>query len=203
MNTLDKHEKYMSRCIYLAKNNKSKYFPNPSVGCVIVKDDIIISEGCTSDYGGNHAELNAINNVENKNDLKGSILYVTLEPCSHHGKTPPCVEIINKYNVSNVIIGTVDISSKVNGKGILFLEKKRIKVTVGILEKECEVLHRNFLHFNKYKRPYIILKWAETRDSFIAPINKKENKPFWISCIESGQLVHKWRSDEHLSLIHI
>ena len=201
MNTLDKHEKYMSRCIYLGKNNKSKYFPNPSVGCVIVKDDIIISEGCTSAYGGNHAEVNAINNVKNKNDLKGSTLYVTLEPCSHHGKTPPCVEIINKYNISDVIIGTVDISSKVNGKGILFLEKKKIKVTVGILEKECKILHRNFLHYNKYKRPYIILKWAETKDSFIAPINKIEKKPFWISCIESRQLVHKWRSDEHAILV--
>ena len=201
MKTLEKHEKYMLRCIYLARNNESKYYPNPSVGSIIVKDNIIISEGTTSNYGENHAEVNAINNVKNKNDLKGATLYVTLEPCSHYGKTPPCAELIFKNQISNVIIGTKDISSKVNGDGILFLKNKGIKVTVGVLENKCNDLHRNFLHFNKYKRPYIILKWAETMDNFIAPLNKSENKPFWISCVESRQLVHKWRSEEHAILI--
>jgi diaminohydroxyphosphoribosylaminopyrimidine deaminase/5-amino-6-(5-phosphoribosylamino)uracil reductase len=201
MKTLEKHEKYMLRCIYLARNNESKYYPNPSVGSIIVKDNIIIAEGTTSNYGENHAEVNAINNVKNKNDLKGATLYVTLEPCSHYGKTPPCAELIFKNQISSVIIGTKDISSKVNGDGILFLKNKGIKVTVGVLENKCNDLHRNFLHFNKYKRPYIILKWAETMDNFIAPLNKSENKPFWISCVESRQLVHKWRSEEHAILI--
>ena len=191
----------MSRCILLARNNKSKYYPNPSVGCIIVKNNHVISEGVTSNYGGNHAEVNTINNVKNKQDLKDSTLYVTLEPCSHYGKTPPCVELISKYEISHVVIGTIDISSKVNGNGIKFLKNKGIKVTVGILEKECINLHRNFLHFNTHKRPYIILKWAQTLDNFIAPLNKSDSKPFWISCIESRQLVHKWRSEEHAILV--
>jgi diaminohydroxyphosphoribosylaminopyrimidine deaminase/5-amino-6-(5-phosphoribosylamino)uracil reductase len=101
MKTLEKHEKYMLRCIYLARNNESKYYPNPSVGSIIVKDNIIISEGTTSNYGENHAEVNAINNVKNKNDLKGATLYVTLEPCSHYGKTPPCAELIFKNQKRN------------------------------------------------------------------------------------------------------
>ena len=201
MKRFEEHEKYMSRCVHLARNNKSKYYPNPSVGCLIIKNNLIISEGVTSDYGGNHAEVNTINNVENKHDLKGSTLYVTLEPCSHYGKTPPCVELISKCEISHVVIGTIDISSKVNGNGIKFLKNKSIKVTVGVLEKECKNLHRNFLHFNSHKRPYVILKWAQTLDNFIAPQNKSENKPFWISCIESRQLVHKWRSEEHAILI--
>ena len=201
MNKVEKHEKYMSRCIYLAKNNKSNYYPNPSVGCLILKNNLIISEGLTSDYGGNHAEVNAINNVKNKQDLNGSTLYVTLEPCSHYGKTPPCVELISKYKIGQVIIGTIDNSSKVNGNGIKYLEDKGIRVTFGVLEKECKNLHRNFLHFNIFKRPYIILKWAESIDKFIAPLRKSENKPFWISCIESRQLVHEWRSVEHAILI--
>jgi len=150
MKTLEKHEKYMLRCIYLARNNESKYYPNPSVGSIIVKDNIIISEGTTSNYGENHAEVNAINNVKNKNDLKGATLYVTLEPCSHYGKTPPCAELIFKNQISSVIIGTKDISSKVNGDGILFLKNKGIKVTVGVLENKCNDLHRNFLH-HKFK----------------------------------------------------
>ena len=194
-------EKYMSKCILLARNNKSKYYPNPSVGCLIVKNNHVISEGVTSNYGGNHAEVNTINNVKNKQDLKGSTLYVTLEPCSHYGKTPPCVELISKYEISHVVIGTIDISSKVNGNGIKFLKNKDIKVTVGILEKECKNLHRNFLHFNSHKRPYIILKWAQTLDNFIAPTNKSDSKPFWISSIKSRKLVHKWRSEEHAILI--
>ena len=201
MKRVEEHEKYMSRCVHLARNNKSKYYPNPSVGCLIIKNNFIISEGVTSDYGGNHAEVNTINNVENKHDLKGSTLYVTLEPCSHYGKTPPCVELISRCEISHVVIGTIDISSKVNGNGIKFLRNKGIKVTVGVLEKECKNLHRNFLHFNSHKRPYIILKWAQTFDNFIAPLKKPHIKPFWISCTESRKLVHKWRSEEHAILI--
>ena len=120
-------EKYMSKCILLARNNKSKYYPNPSVGCLIVKNNHVISEGVTSNYGGNHAEVNTINNVKNKQDLKGSTLYVTLEPCSHYGKTPPCVELISKYEISHVAVSYTHLrahETKANLVCRLLLEKK-------------------------------------------------------------------------------
>ncbi|MGB0486676.1 MAG: bifunctional diaminohydroxyphosphoribosylaminopyrimidine deaminase/5-amino-6-(5-phosphoribosylamino)uracil reductase RibD, partial [Flavobacteriaceae bacterium] len=159
-NELKKHKKYMLRCIEIAKRNSSKHYPNPSVGALVLKNDIIISEGVTGDYGSNHAEVNAIKPLQNKTDLSNAILYVTLEPCSHHGKTPPCTELIYKSGIKNVIIGTLDISSKVNGKGISYLKTKGINVISGICEDKCNQLHKNFLHYNKHKRPYVILKWA-------------------------------------------
>ena len=195
------HEFYMSRCIEIANKAKGRTYPNPNVGCVIVHNKKIISEACSSKYGGPHAELNAINMVENKNKLKSSTLYVTLEPCSHFGKTPPCCNLITKHKIPNVVIGTHDNSSKVNGKGIEHLKKNETKVIVGILEKKCKALHKNFLHFNKEHKPYIILKWAQSNDNYISPKNKLESKPFWISNIKSRQLVHKWRSEEHSILI--
>ena len=191
----------MSRCIEIAKKNSSKYYPNPSVGALIVKNDMIIAEGVTSDYGCNHAEVNAINSIKDPTDLIQSTLYVTLEPCSHFGKTPPCVSLIHKSKIKNVIIGTLDNSSKVNGKGVSFLKEREINVITGVLENECKELHRNFLHFNSKKRPYIILKWAITKDNFIAPLKKKNAKPFLISSLESRQLVHKWRSEEHAIMV--
>ena len=201
INELSIHEKYMSRCIEIAKKNSSKYYPNPSVGALIVKNDMIIAEGVTSDYGCNHAEVNAINSIKDPSDLIESTLYVTLEPCSHFGKTPPCVLLIHKSKIKNVVIGTLDNSSKVNGKGVSFLKEREINVITGILEKECKKLHRNFLHFNSKNRPYIILKWARTKDNFIAPLKKKNAKPFLISSLESRQLVHKWRSEEHSIMV--
>jgi len=201
INELLIHEKYMSRCIEIAKKNSSKYYPNPSVGALIVKNDVIISEGVTSDYGSNHAEINAINSVTELKDLIDSTLYVTLEPCSHYGKTPPCIVSIYKSKIKNVIIGTLDNSPKVNGKGISYLKQKNLNVITGILENECKKLHKNFLHFNSQKRPYIILKWAETKNKFIAPLKKTNKEPFLISCSESRQLVHKWRSEEHSIMV--
>ncbi|WP_237267410.1 bifunctional diaminohydroxyphosphoribosylaminopyrimidine deaminase/5-amino-6-(5-phosphoribosylamino)uracil reductase RibD [Tenacibaculum todarodis] len=185
----------------LAKNGIGNTRPNPSVGAVIVHDNKIIGEGFTSAYGGNHAEVNAINSVENKELLKQATIYVTLEPCSHFGKTPPCADLIVKHKIPNVVIGCVDTNSLVAGKGIERLENAGINVTVGVLEAECLEHHKRFFTVQNKKRPYIILKWAQTQDGFIAPISKDEQKPVWISNQYSQQLVHKWRSEEHAILV--
>ena len=195
------HEFYMSRCIEIAKKGIGTTFPNPCVGCIIVYNNTIISEAFSSKYGGNHAEINAIKNVKEKKVLKKSTLYVTLEPCSHFGKTPPCCNTIINYEIPNVVIGTLDNSPKVNGKGIRLLKKRKINVIKGVLEKECKELHKVFLHFNKNKRPFIILKWAQSKNKFIAPLIKEKTEPYWITSKKSRQLVHKWRSEEHGILI--
>ena len=201
MNKNSTHELYMNRCIEIAKKGIGSTYPNPCVGCIIVYDNKILSEAYSSEYGGSHAEINAINKVKNKENLKKSTLYVTLEPCSHYGKTPPCCDAIVKHKISKVVIGTIDNSCKVNGSGIKKLKKNNIEVSYGVLEKECKELHKNFLHFNKNKRPYFILKWAQSADKFISPIKKTKNEPFWISSQKSRQLVHKWRSEEHAILV--
>lgn len=195
------HEKYISRCIDIAKNGLGTTAPNPMVGCVIVHDSKIIGEGFTSPYGGSHAEVNAINSVKNKSLLKEATLYVTLEPCSHFGKTPPCADLIVKYQIPNVIIGTIDTNSKVAGQGITRLSESGFNVTVGILESECKEHHKRFFTFHNKKRPYIMLKWAETADGFIAPKTKNEQKPVWITNQYSRQLVHKWRAEEQAVLV--
>src|SRR5690606_2537834 len=133
------HEKYIKRCIEIAKNGLGSTRPNPMVGCVIVHENTIIGEGFTSAYGGNHAEVNAIQSVADKNLLKDSTLYVTLEPCSHIGKTPPCSDLIIKYNIPNVVIGCIDDHIKVDGKGIEKLKNAGCKVPIGVLEAECKV----------------------------------------------------------------
>lgn len=178
--------------------------PNPMVGCVIVHHGKIIGEGFTSPYGGPHAEVNAINSVENKSLLPEATLYVTLEPCSHYGKTPPCADLIIKHNIPEVVIGIKDPHDKVAGKGIEKLEAAGCKVTVGVLEKECRDHLKRFLTFQEKKRPYIILKWAETADGFIAPdpsLRKSAPEPFWITNPYSKQLVHQWRSQEQAILV--
>lgn len=195
------HEKYIKRCIQLAKNALSSTYPNPRVGSVIVHKNTIIGEGFTSPYGGNHAEVNAIGSVKDKSLLKQSSIYVTLEPCSHYGKTPPCSDLIIKHNIPNVIVGTVDINKKVSGRGIKKLIKAGIKVQVGVLEDECNEHHKRFFTFHNKKRPYVILKWAQSNDAFLSPKNKKEIKPVWITNKYSRQLVHKWRSEESCILV--
>ncbi|WP_100615568.1 bifunctional diaminohydroxyphosphoribosylaminopyrimidine deaminase/5-amino-6-(5-phosphoribosylamino)uracil reductase RibD [Confluentibacter citreus] len=195
------HEKYIKRCIEIAKNGLGSTRPNPMVGCVIVHNSIIIGEGFTSTYGGNHAEVNAINSVVDKNLLKDATQYVTLEPCSHFGKTPPCSDLIIKYNIPNVVIGCIDDNIKVAGKGVEKLKNAGCQVTVGVLEDECKKHHKRFFTFHNKKRPYIILKWAETKDGFIAPETKKEQKPVWISNEYSRQLTHKWRAEEQAILV--
>ena len=195
------HETYIKRCIQIAKNGLGSTRPNPMVGSVIVHNNKIIGEGFTSAYGGNHAEVNAINSVKDKSLLSEATIYVTLEPCSHYGKTPPCSDLIIEHNISNIVIGTIDTHSKVAGKGIKKLINAGRNVIVGILEDECKTHHKRFFTFHNKKRPYIILKWAETANGFIAPKTKNEAKPVWISNTISRQLVHKWRAEEQAILV--
>jgi len=195
------HEKYISRCIELGKLGIGNTYPNPSVGCCIVLDDKIIGEGYTSKAGGNHAEVNAINSVKDKSLLKHSTIYVTLEPCCHHGKTPPCVDKIIASGMKKVVIGIKDPNPLVCGKGIEKLKENGIEVISGVLKKECIEHHKRFLSFIINKRPYIILKWAETADGHIAPKQKDVNEPYWISNSKSRELVHKWRSKEQAILV--
>lgn len=195
---------YMSRCIELGKNGLGTTFPNPSVGSIIVYNGKIIGEGFTSPYGGSHAEVNAINSVQDKSVLKESTLYVTLEPCSHYGKTPPCADLIVQHAIPNVVIGILDPHGKVAGKGIQKLKNAGCKLTIGVLERECKKHHKRFLSFHEKKRPYIILKWAETKDRFLAPEKDKrttDREPYWISHMRSRQLVHQWRSEEQAILV--
>jgi len=194
----------MLRCIELGKNGLGSTYPNPMVGSVIVYQDAIIGEGFTSPYGGHHAEVNAINSVSDKSLLKKATLYVTLEPCSHFGKTPPCADLIINHGISKVIIGCKDPHGKVAGKGVKKLRDAGCEVEVGILENECREHHKRFLTFHEKKRPYVVLKWAESADGFIAPDkNLRENnpKPYWITNKTSRQLVHKWRGEEHAILV--
>lgn len=195
------HETYIKRCIDIAKNGLGSTRPNPMVGSIIVYNNQIIGEGFTSAYGGNHAEVNAINSVKDKSLLKESTIYVTLEPCSHFGKTPPCSDLIIKHQIPHVVIGSIDDNIQVAGKGIEKLKKAGCHVVVGISENECKAHHKRFFTFHNKKRPYIILKWAETADGFIAPETKNEQKPVWITNEYSRQLVHKWRAEEQAILV--
>ena len=195
------HEKYIRRCIELAKNGLGTTYPNLLVGSVIVYENKIIGEGWHKKAGEPHAEVNAVNSVKDKSLLKKATIYVSLEPCSHFGKTPPCCDLIIKYKIPNVVIGTVDSNVKVAGNGIKKLMEGGINVTVGILEDECNELNKRFFTFHEKKRPYIILKWAESQDGFIAPKEKSEKKPVWITNQYSRQLVHKWRTEEQAILV--
>ncbi len=198
---MDNHEQYIARCIELAKNGFSTTYPNPMVGSVIVYNGEIIGEGWHQKAGEPHAEVNAIHSVKNPSLLDKATIYVSLEPCSHFGKTPPCCDLIIKNKIPNVVIGTVDSNIKVAGNGIKRLQEAGTNVVVGVLEKECYELNRRFFTFHEKKRPYIILKWAQTQDSFIAPLEKEELKPVWITSIQSRQLVHKWRTEEQAILV--
>jgi diaminohydroxyphosphoribosylaminopyrimidine deaminase/5-amino-6-(5-phosphoribosylamino)uracil reductase len=198
------HEFYILRCIQIAQNGLGTTAPNPMVGAVVVHKNKIIGEGCTSPYGGSHAEVNAINSVKDKSLLSESTIYVTLEPCSHYGKTPPCADLILKHHIKNVVVGLLDPHEKVAGQGIQKLRNAGCHVTVGVLEKECREHHKRFLTFQEKKRPYLILKWAETRDGFIAPaphLRAEEKQAFWITNQYSRQLVHQWRAEEQAILV--
>jgi diaminohydroxyphosphoribosylaminopyrimidine deaminase/5-amino-6-(5-phosphoribosylamino)uracil reductase len=198
MNT---HEFYIKRCIELAKNGLGSTYPNPMVGSVIVHDGKIIGEGWHRKAGEAHAEVIAINSVKDQSLLAKATIYVSLEPCSHFGKTPPCCDLIIKHKIPNVVVGTVDPNTKVAGTGIKRLIENGCQVTVGILEDECNELNKRFFTFHNKKRPYIILKWAESKDGFIAPLTKERQEPVWISNIFSRQLNHKWRSQEQAILV--
>jgi len=195
------NEFYIKRCIEIARNGLGSTRPNPMVGCVIVVNDTIISEGFTSAYGGPHAEVNAINKVKDTSVLQHATLYVTLEPCSHFGKTPPCSDLIIKHKIPKVVIGCTDDYKEVAGKGIKRLREAGVDVIVGVLEDDCRQHHKRFFTFHNKKRPYIILKWAQTQDGFIAPESKNEIAPVWITNSYSRQLVHKWRAEEQAILV--
>ncbi len=195
------HEKYMKRCLYLAKNGLGRTYPNPLVGCVLVYKDKIIGEGWHQKAGTAHAEVLAIRSVKNKALLKKATLYVNLEPCSHYGKTPPCSQLILSQKIPNVVIGISDPNPVVAGRGIQQLREAGVKVQVGCLTKECLALNKRFLTFQRKKRPYIILKWAQTAAGFIAPETQKQGEPFWITNPYSKQLVHRWRSEEQALLV--
>lgn len=186
-------EMYMRRAIELAQKGLGSVSPNPMVGCVIVHGDTVIGEGYHQQYGGPHAEPNAITAVKNQDLLTESTVYVTLEPCAHWGKTPPCANLLVEIKVKKVIIGALDTNPLVAGKGIEILRAAGIEVVSGILEQEVRFQNRRFFCFMEKKRPYIILKWAQTADGFIA---KKNFDSKWISNSLSRQLVHRWRAEE-------
>ncbi|RKS50772.1 diaminohydroxyphosphoribosylaminopyrimidine deaminase [Gillisia mitskevichiae] len=198
------HEKYIKRCIQLAENGLGTTNPNPMVGSVIVHDNKIIGEGWHRKAGEPHAEVNAINSVKDRSKLKKATIYVSLEPCSHYGKTPPCSDLIIASGIKKIVIGSIDPFPAVSGKGIKKLMDAGCQVTLGILDKECNALNKRFFTFHKHQRPYIILKWAQSVDGFLAPISSEEKnkrEPIWITNKYSQQLVHKWRSEETAILV--
>lgn len=188
----------MQRAIDLALNGRGHVSPNPLVGCVIEFNGNIIGEGYHRKYGEAHAEVNAVNSVADKSLLSGSSVYVNLEPCSHFGKTPPCADLLIEHKVKRVVIANVDSNPLVGGKGIQKLENAGIEIQTGVLEKEGRALNKRFFTFIEKKRPYIILKWAETADGFIA---RKNFDSKWISGELSRKLVHRWRSEESAILV--
>ena len=193
------HEYFMEKCIDLAKKGIQDVSPNPMVGSIIVYNNEIIGQGYHEKYGSNHAEVNAINSVQDKSLLEKSTLYVNLEPCCHHGKTPPCTNLIIEKKIPKVVIGCKDSYSKVSGNGIKKLRNNLIEVIDCVLDKKCKELNRRFFSFHEKKRPYIILKWAKSKDNYIAPIN--QDKPFWMTCEKSKELVHRWRAQEDSILV--
>ncbi|MDP4284688.1 MAG: bifunctional diaminohydroxyphosphoribosylaminopyrimidine deaminase/5-amino-6-(5-phosphoribosylamino)uracil reductase RibD [Bacteroidota bacterium] len=193
-------EKYMSRCIELAKLAAGQVAPNPMVGAVLVYEDKIIGEGYHKKYGEPHAEVNCINSVadENKALIEKSSLYVSLEPCSHYGKTPPCVDLIIKNNIKKVVIGCKDIYKEVAGKGLAKLQNAGTGVVLGVLENECKELNKRFFTFHQKIRPYIILKWAQSANGKTGSLDRKR---ILISNEYSNRIVHQWRSEEAAILV--
>ena len=196
------HILYMERCLELARLGLGRVQPNPMVGAVIVHNGRIIGEGYHHRYGEAHAEVNALASVKEPALLKESTLYVNLEPCSHFGKTPPCADAIIRHGILRVVVGTVDCHDKVNGNGIAKLQAAGIDVTVGVCEQECRELNRRFFTYHAQKRPYVILKWAQTADGFM-DVDRSDGQPhsYWITNPALRVLVHKWRSEEDAILV--
>ncbi|MFC3416516.1 bifunctional diaminohydroxyphosphoribosylaminopyrimidine deaminase/5-amino-6-(5-phosphoribosylamino)uracil reductase RibD [Algoriphagus hitonicola] len=195
---MNKDEQYMQRALELAEWGRGCVSPNPLVGCVIVHQDKIIGEGHHQRYGESHAEVNAIASVENQELLTEATVYVTLEPCAHHGKTPPCANLLVEKKVRRVVIAATDSNPLVGGKGIEILRNAGIEVQTGVLEKAARWQNRRFFTQIEKKRPYIILKWAQTQDGFVA---RNDFSSKWISNSQSRQLVHKWRAEEDAILV--
>lgn len=195
---MEEIEKYMQRAISLAELGRGNVSPNPMVGCVIVHQGEIIGEGFHRQYGEAHAEVNAINNVKKTDLLKEATLFVSLEPCSHYGKTPPCADLIVSHKIPRVFICNTDPNPLVAGRGIKKLKNAGIEVVTGILEERGKMLNKGFFTSILKHRPYIILKWAETGDGFVARENFDSK---WISNTYSRKLVHKWRAEEDAILV--
>lgn len=194
-------KKMMLRCIHLAYRGLGNVSPNPMVGAVITFKGQIIGEGYHRKFGQPHAEVIAIESVKQPDLLNQATLYVNLEPCSHYGKTPPCTDLIISKSIKQVIIGTSDTYSQVDGRGIERLKSAGIGIKTGVLEQESRFLNRRFFTFNEKKRPYIILKWAQTLDHFIDQIRPPEQPPQWITNDQARVLVHQWRANEDSILI--
>ena len=197
---MTKDEKYIRRCIQLARNGMCNAAPNPMVGAVIVHNDRIIGEGYHARCGEGHAEVNAIRSVKDESLLQESTIYVSLEPCSHYGKTPPCADLIIRKGIPRVVVGCVDPFSLVSGRGIQKLKDAGIDVKVGVLEAECRQLIKRFVTFNTQQRPYITLKWAESANGFI-DINREEGQPVVLSTPITSMYVHKQRAEHHAILV--
>jgi diaminohydroxyphosphoribosylaminopyrimidine deaminase / 5-amino-6-(5-phosphoribosylamino)uracil reductase len=191
-------EQFIRRCFDLALNGAGSVSPNPLVGCVIVHNGNVIGEGWHKKYGGPHAEVNAVASVADQSLLASSTVYVNLEPCSHHGKTPPCATMLAEHRVKKVVISNVDSNKLVSGKGIVRLRGTGTEVVTGVLEAEGRCLNRRFFTFVENTRPYIILKWAETSDGFISRSKSDSTR---ISNELSRKLVHRWRSEEDAFLV--
>lgn len=195
-------ETYMRRCLQLAELGLGSTSPNPMVGAVIARDGRIIGEGYHHRCGEAHAEVNAINSVNDKELLKSSTLYVNLEPCSHFGKTPPCADAIIRYGIPKVVIGSIDYHDKVNGAGVRKLREAGVEVVENICREECEELNRRFFTFHRKHRPYIILKWAQTRDGYMDIDRRNGNvNSYWITNYALKVLAHKWRGEEDAILV--
>lgn len=192
------HIDYLQKCLELANNGLGLVAPNPMVGCVVVHNDTIIGQGYHEQFGGPHAEVNAINSVKDHDLLSLSTLYVNLEPCSHFGKTPPCADLIIERGIKKVVIGSFDPNPQVAGSGVSKLQAAGTEVITDVLADECSELNKRFFTFHQKKRPYVILKWAETKDGFIA---RSDFDSKWISCEESRKLVHQWRAEEMAILV--
>lgn len=189
---------YMKRALELAALGREWVSPNPMVGCVIVHNDKIIGEGFHRKYGQPHAEVNAVDSVEDKSLLSESTVYVTLEPCAHFGKTPPCAELLIKHKVKKVVVCNLDPFPQVAGKGITMLKNAGIDVEVGLLQEEGEELNKRFFKRHRTGLPYVILKWAESKDGFISA---EGGKPIKISHPITDIQVHRWRAEEDAILI--
>lgn len=197
---MEQHQLYMHRCLELAKLGSGYTAPNPMVGSVLVYEGRIIGEGYHRQYGQAHAEVNCINSVkeEDKRLIEKSVIYVSLEPCAHFGKTPPCADLIVKHNIPTVVAGCRDPFEQVDGKGIEKLQSAGIKVITHVLENECKGLNKRFFTFHTKQRPYIILKWAQSKNQKIA---NADFSRVLISNAYTNRLVHKWRSEEHAIMV--
>ena len=201
---LEDRKRYMARCLQLAEIAGGHVAPNPMVGAVLVVDSEIIGEGYHRHFGEDHAEPNAIRSVKDQELLKRATMYVSLEPCSYYGKTPPCADLIVLSGIPRVVIGTLDPNPKVSGRGVEILRNAGVEVTVGVLEDECRELNKRFFIFQEQKRPYVLLKWAQTQDGFIDRKRTDSIEPaLTISNNITRQLTHKMRSENQAILVGV